>query len=293
LRAGADLVGELPGPPALGYKAFLSSQRVPSPVKLVTIPRSKGSHLSFRVKRPGERRSASRTATRALDVLEAFGEARRPLRAVEIARLLDLTPSSANQLLKTMVESAHLVFDARSKCYFPSPRLAAFGLWLGETYGAGGRIRELVREVQERTGMIATVTTQNDLFMQIIDLAAPGEIVAQRGMQVSLFGSAIGSAWLATRDDGEIHRLADRARIPASEVPAILATVESIRQSGFSDGPTSESNLWAIAMPLPVQGGDLQTVLGLSGPAGRLRDRTQHHVAVMRAAIARWAAGCG
>jgi len=257
-------------------------------VKLVTIPRSKGNHLSFRVKRPGERRSASRTATRALDVLEAFGEARRPLRAIEIARLLELTPSTANQLLKTMVESAHLVFDAQSKCYFPSPRLAGFGLWLDETYGAGGHIRELVRDVQQQTGMVATVTTQNDLFMQIIDLAAPGQMMAQRGLQVSLFGSAIGSAWLATRDDREVRRLAHRARIPASAVPAILATIEAIRQSGFSDGPTSESDLWAIALPLPAQGGGLQTVLGLSGPASRLRDRTAHYVAVMRAAIARW-----
>ncbi len=259
-------------------------------MKLVTIPRSTGSHLSVRVKRPGERRSASRTATRALDVLEAFGEARRPLRAVEIARLLELTSSTADQLLKTMVESAHLVFDAQSKCYFPSPRLASFGLWLGETYGAGGHIRQLVQDVRQQTGMVATVTTQNDLFMQIIDLAAPGEQLARRGLQVSLFGSAIGSAWLATRDDTEVRRLAHRARIPAGEVPAIVQTLDAIRSRGFSDGPTGGSELWAIAVPLPMQGQDLQTVLGLSGPAGQLRGRTEHYVALMRQAIARWMA---
>lgn len=44
----------------------------------------------MRVKRPSERRSLSRSATRALDVLEYFGEARRPLRAVEISKALGL-----------------------------------------------------------------------------------------------------------------------------------------------------------------------------------------------------------
>ena len=260
-------------------------------MKLVTIPRSTGSHLSVRVKRPGERRSASRTATRALDVLEAFGEARRPLRAVEIARLLELTSSTADQLLKTMVESAHLVFDAQSKCYFPSPRLASFGLWLGETYGAGGHIRQLVQDVRQQTGMVATVTTQNDLFMQIIDLAAPGEQLARRGLQVSLFGSAIGSAWLATRDEAEVRRLAHRARIPVSELPAILGTLTLIRAAGFADGPTGQSDLWAIAMPLALPGSRIQTVLGLSGPAAALRDRAAETAALMRDAIGRWTAG--
>ena len=70
-----------------------------------------------RTRRPGERRSLSRSATRALDVLELFGQVRRPLRAVEVSRALDMHPSSTNQLLKTMVEAGHLIFDARAKAY--------------------------------------------------------------------------------------------------------------------------------------------------------------------------------
>ena len=69
-------------------------------------------------------------------MLEYFGEARRPLRAVEIAKALELHASTTDQLLKTMVDSAHLVFDARSKTYAPSHRLAGFGAWVVESYGA-------------------------------------------------------------------------------------------------------------------------------------------------------------
>ena len=104
-------------------------------------------------------------------MLELFGELRRPLRAIEIATTLELNPSTTNQLLKTMVESAHLTFGARTKVYQPSLRLVRFGAWLSGSYGASENLGDLVREVQAQTGGIVTLTTPNDTFMQIIDTA--------------------------------------------------------------------------------------------------------------------------
>ena len=95
-------------------------------------PRASRVPLWMQPRRPGDRRSLSRSATRALDVLELFGQERRSLRAIEIAKALGLHPSTANQLLKTMVDSAHLTFDAVAKSYLPSPRLGRFGGWMTE-----------------------------------------------------------------------------------------------------------------------------------------------------------------
>ena len=255
---------------------------------LVSIATTKGKHLALRVKRPSERRSVSRSAARALDILEALGEARTPLRAMDIARILDLTPSTTNQLLKTMVDSAHLLFDARTKTYRPSPRLAAIGAWVTEMYGATGGMADLVRDLQAQTGLVVTLTTPNDLFMQVIDSASPDGQVTRRGLQVSLFGSAIGSAYLSTLSEREIRRLADRARISEAELPAILESVAAIRASGRADGPMSDSEIWSIAVPLPEQGLHLQAVLGVAGPADVVRERTSEYFALMQAAIARW-----
>jgi DNA-binding IclR family transcriptional regulator len=157
---------------------------------------ARGRTWPVRVKRPSERRSLSRSATRALDVLEYFGQARRPLRAMEIAKALDLHPSTTNQLLKTMVDSAHLVFDARAKTYLPSHRLAAFSAWLVESWGGDERLRGLVREVAAATGEIVTLTTPNDLFMQILDVAGPPPTTppTQRGHRGSGLGSGVGAA---------------------------------------------------------------------------------------------------
>jgi DNA-binding IclR family transcriptional regulator len=257
-------------------------------VTLIT-PRSPRSPSAFvRVKRPGDRRSLSRSATRALDVLELFGVTRRPLRAVEVSKALGTHASTTNQLLKTMLDSGHLVFDARAKTYLPSPRLADFSAWLIASYGAGGRLRDLIEEVHSITGMVVTVSTPNDLFMQLIDCKVPEGERGERGLSVSVFGSAIGSAYLAMLDDAEVLRLADRARVPESDIPAILGDLAEIRKAGFADGATAGSDFWSMAMPLPLRELRVPTVLGLSGTATDVRSRLDEFYAIMRKAVERW-----
>lgn len=217
--------------------------------------------------------------------MELFGAMRAPLRAVEIGRALGTNPSTTNQLLKTMVGSGHLVFDARTKRYLPSPRLAEFSGWIVETYGVGGRLRDLISGIRDSTGLVITVTTPNDLFMQIVDSAIPHGQTAERGLQISVFGSVIGSAYLSMLDDAEVSRLAYRARIPDGELQAILRAVENIRRQSFADGDSADGEIWSIAMPLPTQGVHVPAVLGLAGPSEQVRERVPEIVAVMRAAI--------
>jgi DNA-binding IclR family transcriptional regulator len=244
----------------------------------------------YRVKRPGERRSISRSATRALDVLEQFGQLRRPLRAVEISKLLELQPSTTDQLLKTMVDSAHLVFDVASKSYLPSPRLVEFGLWLADGYGGDARLRRLLRDLELEPGEVATLSTPNDLYMQILDLVASGSTGPrpERGLRAAMFGSAIGAAYLSTLPDAELARLAERGRIPAGEVPQLLRDAARARSAGFADGPSPDEETWSLAVPLPTQGFGAPMVLGIAGRPERIREGREAVHASMQAAIERW-----
>jgi len=256
-------------------------------MNLIARPASTRGHLAFRVKRPADRRNLSRSATRALDVLEFFGLARRPLRAVEIARELDMSPSSANQLLKTMVGSAHLLFDARDKTYRPSPRLAAFGLWMNALHGGGADLQALVGDVCAATGMAVTVTVPNDLSMQVVASAAPDPAAVGRGWQVPLFGTATGSAYLAGLDMAEVRRLAVRARMPEHEIPAIIDVLARIRRAHQAEGPSEDGTNWSIAMRLPLALGGVTAVLGLGGPAEAVKPDVTRLAGAMRGAIAR------
>ncbi|HKT75581.1 MAG TPA: helix-turn-helix domain-containing protein [Sphingobium sp.] len=243
------------------------------------------------IKRPDERRSRSQSATRALDVLEFFGEIRRPFRAIELVNMLGMNRSTANQLLKTMVDSAHLLFDARNKTYMPSPRLAKFSTWLGDVYGTNDRLDELITDLQSRTGLFVTVSTPNDLFMQVMETRSPSGRLAQRGIRVAVFGSTIGSAYLSTLDPAEFARLADRARITDAALPAIREELEEIRRIGYVSKQSAGDAGWSMAMPIRDLRWGVSTVLGLSGPIDAVRDRAEELFAIMQDAMQRHLGG--
>ena len=71
---------------------------------------------------PGKLSHYSKSAIRALDVLELFCRTGHKLRAREIAQALNIGPSSADLLLKTLIDGGYLAFDPLTKYYWPSPR---------------------------------------------------------------------------------------------------------------------------------------------------------------------------
>jgi DNA-binding IclR family transcriptional regulator len=244
-----------------------------------------------RMRRPSDRRSLSRSATRALDVLEYFGSTQRPLRAIEISNALSLHPSTTDQLLKTMVDSAHLVFDAHTKRYFPSPRLAGFGAWLAAGYYGGDKVRGLLRALHAATGENITLSSPNDVCMQVVDAVWRPDCVdmAERGLRVPMFGSAIGGAYLATLPEPVIAELMARARVPVADAPEMLEGVQKIQRDGYAFGGMSvDDDIWSVAMAMPPPGAGVPLVLGLAGPARRVEANRLAYYARMREAIAHW-----
>ena len=254
----------------------------------VSSPRA-GVGATIKVKRPGERRSLSRTATRALDVLEQFGTRCRPLRAIEIARALMLTPSTTDQLLKTMVGSGHLLFDARHKTYMPSPRLVPFGAMITDLFGPDAGLRDLMAGLRQELGLVVTFSVPNDTFMQIVDAAIPEGQSAERGLRISVFGSAIGTACLSAMDDGEIERLAHRARLKDHELSGAREAIAVAREQGFSQGASVDGAIWSVAVPLRVPGMTGPAVLGTAGQVDRVLPQVPRLAEAMQRAAASYA----
>ena len=213
------------------------------------------------------------------------------MRAIEIARTLALHPSTVNQLLKTMVESAHLTFDAGPKTYLPSPRLTRFSTWMVDVYGSDERLRGMIAHVQDHSRELVTLTTPNDGFMQVIDLAGvdSDDEGAERGLRVPMFRSVVGAAYLSTLATAEVRRLADRARIVEAEQAELLLLLKQVRANGHAAGPSANGSMWSIAVPLAGISFSVPLVLGLAGPIERVRPKVGKLSALMAAAAARLA----
>jgi len=256
---------------------------------IITAPASRSTKVS--IKRPADRRSMSRSATRALEVLECFGKEQRWLRAIEIARMLGLRSSTANQLLKTMLDSAYLVFDVRTKAYFPSPCLTDFSSLMGRAFRGHDRLRLLVADLHVRTGLSVTLSTPNGLFMQILHIEMPSDQHTERGLQVGLFGSAIGSAYISSLSNDTIHDLGIRAGLDPLTLPSFLHAVQGIRHKGYADGIGPDEAVWTIAMPIPSGNSPMPLVLAVAGDRHAIEPAVVTLTTLMKDTLAHWLDG--
>lgn len=243
-------------------------------------------HTSSEIRHPGERRNISKSAVRALDVLEYFAHARRPLRATDIAHALDLHPSSADQLLKSMVDSAYLLIDPGGKVYRPSPRLMPFANWLAENYFGGDALSKLVSSVAAKTGEIVTLAAPQGGWLQLVDVATPPALtgLVRKGSRVSITNSTLGAAFLAAHDDREIERWIDRTpearHIDAAVRAELRTSVDAARARGFACG--LGDRLFSIALALPRPAAGIQLVLGLAGEPEHMEPRAAEFGAQLR-----------
>ena len=240
-----------------------------------------------------DERHLSKSAMRALDVLDYFSRLRRPARAVEIAESLGLHPSSADQLLKTMVSRAYLMFDVRRKLYHPSPRLLGFATFIGNTYFGGPNLQTLMGLLQDSSGYAVALSAPFGRFMQLIDfVASPGQGYGREpGYLFPLFGSAVGSAILANWPIASVRAIIAQSRdqIGALAVDAdtILDRLNEVRQDGHAFGGMSrQAEACSIAVALPPARFGTELTVSLRGPTAEIGARRWRLAAMMHDAIA-------
>jgi DNA-binding IclR family transcriptional regulator len=256
-----------------------------------------------RVRERGEIGNMAKSAVRALDIVELLARAGRPLRAIEIAGALGLSPSSTHQLLKTMMDSAYLVFDPFTKRYHASMRAANAGAALSDACFGPGAIGRLVADVHHALGRTLTVSACQGSFMQILDVFEPhdGPGAAPRGgremrqesigLRVPIFGSCTGAAWLSAQTDQAVlatARLCRRALgEQAGDTAHIIELVERIREQGYAFGGLSaDDGSRAIALPLPPTRDGQVLVVSVSGAAAEIGEEREAIIAILETAIA-------
>lgn len=243
---------------------------------------------------PGHMLNYSKSAIRALEVLELFRHTRRKLKAREIARALGVGPSSTDQLLKTLVDGAYLLFDPLTKYYWPSPRTGALAHGLQSTLGIEGHFDQFVETARDDLRKNVTLSISQGTHMQLISHARRSDtdtIDDERyerwsrefadGTRVPLFGSSSGAAWLATQPREVVLYCIAHCRRElgslADDPDRLLASLERISQQGFAFGGISPQNdFWGLSMALPpTERGDVH-VIAVSAPHAELeRDQAE------------------
>jgi IclR family acetate operon transcriptional repressor len=221
---------------------------------------------------------------RAIAVLDELAREAREFGTNELARRIDVNPSTASRLLATL-ESARLVERVPPGGRY---RLGLRLLELGNAALARLDVRAVARPQLERlvaeTGETATLSVPGErdaVTVDFVQSASSVQSVARLGRPSVAHATAAGKVFLAFASvplpAGPLERFTHRT---ITDSDKLTAEVQRVHARGWAEAAGErERDLNALAAPIFAADGRLAAILGLQGPEGRF-DRTARQRAV-------------
>ncbi len=241
--------------------------------------------------------SVIKTARRIFEVLEYFDEVQQPASLKDMSIHFGYPVSSASALLKSMVVMGYLDYDAYSRTYMPTMRIATLGNWVQGALFGEGRILALMKHMSEITKETISIGTQSDLFAQYIHIVPSQYAIRYHlkpGTVRPLARSGLGWLLLSARTDETIDRLLRRINIeeePANRIalPDLMARVREVREQGYVfSRHTVTAGAGVIGMLLPIRRHGRILAIGVGGPVDRLEEKKDQILAELREGIAQF-----
>ena len=238
--------------------------------------------------------SVVKSAARVIQILEFFDTVKRPCPVAEVADHYGWPHSSTSALMRSLVALGYLHYDAGSRSYLPSMRVALLGDWLYHATLTEGRLTHLLEDLNRQTGETVVLAAQNGLHAQYLRVLL-GTNTLRMHLQIGtlrpLLASGTGHMLLTRMNDAAIRKLARKHNQEADEAARIdpdwlLGQVAAVRERGYAvsrNQVTPHATL--IAMLLPTPAAEKPLAIGVAGLTDRLIPNEQRIVGLMRAAI--------
>jgi IclR family KDG regulon transcriptional repressor len=247
--------------------------------------------------------SAVKSATRVFEILQYFEQVRRPLRLRDIVTHTGFPTSSTAALLKSMTRQGYLSFDHQTHCYFPAEKLAQLVSWLSVAAYESETVKQAMLNIQRDTREYVALGTTNGIHVEFIDALRSSydlqywnpqgtkRLLAQSGMGWLLLGQqskvAITRIYNRTVESGELSK-------EHFTLDALLRQIDQHRAQDFSFTKPSDfvhhpgqTGVGIVATLLPLPANHRPLVLGVGGPADRLRAHFKTIVNTMRREVER------
>jgi DNA-binding IclR family transcriptional regulator len=215
-------------------------------------------------------------------LLELFARERRPLSSAEIGAALGAPRSSVAALLKALTQMGWLAHDRRAATYMPTAKFATIGAWVLEDSLLPPALVDALQVLQLDTGETISLSAAADLALEVLHVTGPDRgirLVIAVGSRLALWGTAIGTAYLATVADPTIRSMYRRTEASASPPAVSFRTaMAGIKRARENDGIAfAESavvpDVAAMSVALPEDIAPRRLVVSIGGPVGRMRAR--------------------
>ncbi len=222
-----------------------------------------------------------KSAERTLALFELFSREQRPFTVGRIATGLGIPQPSVSMLLRNLQELGYLEYDALSRTFTPSIRVALLGSWIDRRFGDAGAIGAQLGELQRKTGFTAFIGIQNGAAAQYVlqqASSAPDRLNVSSGMYRSLTFTAMGRALLSLLPDPAVSAWVRRCNVEATDERLrvretdFITMMHKVRAQGYAETigdslPTQGAFAVTIASPM----GGTPLAVGAGGPIPKIR----------------------
>jgi len=242
-----------------------------------------------------------KSAVRVLAIFEVFESERRGLTISELVERLRIPQSSTSTLMKSLLTKGFVEFDAESRRYRPSVRLAFLGNWVLGSTDIIARIHSLAQELSRRTGETILIGAENGLYMQYLSVIVSPHtlrIALHPGLMRPLHLSGLGLMLLSLKTDPEIGRVVrrfnaenqDRKLLRLSEREVLRMVEQARRQGWYETANLITEGAGSMATLLPLPRGQRPLAVGIGAPVERLQRRHDELQAALNGAVAEFRA---
>jgi IclR family acetate operon transcriptional repressor len=217
------------------------------------------------------------SVARALGLLEQLSASETGLGVNELARRIDVNPSTASRLLATL-ESAGMVQRDGQGPYRLGLKLVTLADRVLSRLDLQALARPVLVELMQNTGETATLSVPGGGEAITVDsIPSRSSVVsmARLGRPSIAHATAVGKVMLAF-GGGELPRERDLAPLTGRTITdraALAAEVAQVRARGYGTVfGEREEDVNAIAAPVFDNAGGLAAILGIQAPASRLED---------------------
>ncbi|HEX3379027.1 MAG TPA: IclR family transcriptional regulator [Paraburkholderia sp.] len=226
---------------------------------------------------------------RTLDLFELFAAEQRPLPLVEMARLLNVPPSSCLALARTLVSRGYLYEVRKRGGYYPTRRLQLLANAINAVDPVVEMLHPRLVELRDATGetiVLGKIHGTAVIYLDVVEsekavryACVPGSL---RPLHANSIGKVIfGELDVSTQDalGAKLHfeRFTDAT---APDRATFLNQISTAHERGwYANIGESAPELSAVAVALDF-GGDLYG-LSVGGPTERIREQLHEHVAIL------------
>jgi len=223
---------------------------------------------------------ASRSALRALEIFEAFRDARHPLSLSEVARLTNMPVSTCHGVFKALERRGFLYFGSGRDAY-PTRRLWDLAQEINTHDPVAVRLEPALAQLRDEVDETVILGVRHGdtvLYLLVLESSQAIRYSSQAGEHKPLHSSSIGKVMLGAMPPGELDawlrsaelkKVTDRTIVSASRLKADL--VASRARGYYTTRGENVSDVMAIAAPLRM--GTSTFGIAIAGPLQRMADK--------------------